>query len=825
MWLVVITLIILIFAGYKLSEILMNRRSLNLLLALKQYEPEFKNALVEFKNLEKQNWYISDRQYRLWKTKHQDLADNFNPIFYKVRTNNQFKKLVTDFADLFFKGRELVIDKHNENFVKQEAPVIRQILNTKEIQNNNDQVTAIASDEDNTLLVAGAGTGKTTTILGKLAYLVERLKVGPEDILLLSFTGRAVQELTDRINKKFPGKNIKAQTFHSLGLSIIGKVLGKKPDLAFPTASARQKFLNEQFDLHLKDEQYLNLVIEYFAYYLKPVVLEPGFGNLDDYYKYSKTERNLTLRRELVKSQQEVMIANFLYINGIKYIYETSYKHETANRDYRQYKPDFYLPDYDIYIEHFGTDRTGKVHFTQSEAQNARLSEKYQADIVWKRELHKKYNTTLVETFSYEFTEHNWKDKLTEQLKAFNVEFLRRNIDEIFKSLKEGKTIPEIIELFGTFLDLSKSNGYSPEKLADVILQRKNAREMAFSEIFIPIFKAYENYLVKNKSIDFHDMLIKAASFINDGRHKINFKYIIIDEFQDFSVSKYKLVKAICDQNPDIKLFCVGDDWQSIFRFAGSDISLMTNFEESYGFTRKNQLVITNRFNNRLAVISNQFILKNPNQIPKEVKSDKAGPIDAVEILYKKKRDVEGLLLEIFSALNKSAALGAKPSSVFLLGRYKHNKPDNFSKHRAEFKNLSIEFLTIHASKGAEADYVIILDVISGKYGFPSEVTDDPLLEIVLSRGDSYPHAEERRLMYVAITRARHKAFIVTEDGNQSVFVLELEGSKNTGPEKLTCKECGGDMVKRRGSYGEFWGCSNFPNCTYKINIRNRRRE
>lgn len=802
----------------------MNRHSLNLLLSLKKYEPAFKNALTEFKNLEKQNWYISDRQYRLWKTKYQNLADSFNPVFYKVKTNNQFKKLVTEFADLFLKGRELVIDKHNENFVRQESSIIRRILNAKEIQNNNDQVTAIASDEDNTLLVAGAGTGKTTTILGKLAYLIERLKVEPEAILLLSFTGRAVQELADRISKKFPDKNINAQTFHSFGLSIIGKVLGKKPDLAFSTALARQKFLNEQFDSYLKNEQYLNLVIEYFAYYLKPVVLEPGFKNLDDYYKYSKTEQNLTLRREPVKSQQEVMIANFLYINGINYKYELPYKHETANRDYRQYKPDFYLPDYDIYIEHFGIDRYGRVHFTQSETQNARLSEKYQAEIKWKTELHKEHNTTLIETFSYEFTEHNWKEKLTEQLKAFNVSFSRRNINEIFKSLKEGKTIPKIIELFGTFLDLSKSNGYPPEKLVDIILQRKNAREIAFSEIFIPIFKAYEDYLVRSKSIDFHDMLIKAAGFINEKRHKTNFKYIIIDEFQDFSVSKYKLIKAICDQSPDIKLFCVGDDWQSIFRFAGSDISLMTNFEESYGFTRKNQLVITNRFNNRLAIISNRFILKNPNQIQKEVKSDKAGLNDAVEVLYKKKRDVDGLLREVFNAINMNGVNKKEYPSVFLLGRYKHNKPDNFLKYQGEFKNLSIEFLTIHASKGAEADYVIILDVLSGKYGFPSEVTDDPLLEIVLSRGDSYPHAEERRLMYVAMTRARHKAFIITEDGSQSVFVLELEGSKNTGSEKLTCKECGGDMAKRRGPYGEFWGCSNFPNCTYKINTQNKRR-
>lgn len=176
-------------------------------------------------------------------------------------------------------------------------------------------------------------------------------------------------------------------------------------------------------------------------------------------------------------------------------------------------------------------------------------------------------------------------------------------------------------------------------------------------------------------------------------------------------------------------------------------------------------------------------------------------------------------MLEILSSLNKIIATGTQTATVFLLGRYKYNKPDGFSRYQRKFKNLSIEFLTIHASKGAEADYVIIMDVLSGKYGFPSGVTDDPLLEIVLSKGDSYPHAEERRLMYVAMTRARHKVFIITEDGKQSVFVLELEGSKNPNS-TMRCQDCGGEMVKRNGPYGAFYGCINFPECNYKINVR-----
>lgn len=817
---VVIVVIILIFVMFMLSEASKNKHSLTLLLSLKKYEPDFKNALADFQSLAHGNWYISDRQYRLWKAKYEYLAKIFNPVFYKIKTEDPFKKLVIDFAGFWHEGRKLFIDSFNENFVQQESPVIKRILSKKEIQNNNDQVTAIASDEDNTLLVAGAGTGKTTTILGKLAYLIERVGVKTEDVLLLSFTGRAVEELTDRISKKFPDKNIKALTFHGFGLFIIGNVLGQKPDLVFPTVAARKKFLDEQFDLLLKNPNYLHQALEYFAYYFKPIILEPGFENFDDYYKYVKTEQNLTLKKEFVKSQQEVMIANFLYIHGINYVYERPYKHKTSTSEYRQYKPDFYLPDYDIYLEHFGINRNGEVHFTQNEVQNAAQTKKYQTEMAWKRDLHKKHQTKLIETFSYEFTERNWKDLLTSKLQVYNVNFSQRNIGEIFSTLKESGSIKQIVELFGTFLDLSKSNGYTLPKLQSIVLSRNSARELAFFDIFSPLYQAYQEYLIQTNSIDFHDMLTKAANFINEGRYKTNFKYIIIDEFQDFSASKYSLVKALCEQNPDAKLFCVGDDWQSIFRFTGSDISLMTNFEQAYGFTRKNQLVITNRFNNGLAIVSNQFILKNPHQIKKEVRSEKTTSGEAVKILYKRNtNDTEQLLDEILISLNKTVSEKIK-ATVFLLGRYKHNKPENFSKYQNEYKNLSVEFLTIHASKGAEADYVVIIDVLSGKYGFPSEITDDPLLEIVLSKGDSYPHAEERRLMYVAMTRARHKVFIITEDGKQSVFVLELEGSKNSDSPTMRCKDCGGEMVKRQGPYGVFYSCINFPECNYKVNIR-----
>jgi DNA helicase-4 len=796
------------------------QRNIELVAALNIYKIEFDTALKEFDCMLAKPVYICDSQYQLWRNKFHNLIELLPPNFQKIKIKDPLVLKIKCFLDSFSNGRALFLDPHNENFIKSETPIIKRVLSEKRIQNNGDQINAIASDEDNTLLVAGAGTGKTTTILGKLAYLIERVGVDPKDILLLSFTGRAVNELSDRITKKFADKNLEARTFHSFGLSVIGQVRGKKPDLAFDGAGARQTFLNDKFDELLNNQDYLQSAIEYFAYYFKPIELEPGFETLDEYYKNNKIAQHITLRNEKVKSQQEVMLANFFFINGINYNYEAPYKHETATNKFRQYKPDFYLSDYDIYIEHFGVDEHGMVHFTQNSEQNRRESIKYRADMEWKRALHTKYQTKLIETYSYEFFLGDWMSKLTAKLQAHNVILSKLNNDEILSALRKDKDVKQIAELFATFLDLCKSNCYSLDRLRGIVADRNNPRESAFIRMFAPLYSAYEEYLKLTGTIDFHDMLLEAALYISEGRFDTGYKYIIIDEFQDFSVSKSKLIKALCDQHPHTKLFCVGDDWQSIFRFAGSDVSLMTDFEGIYGFTRKNQLVVTNRFNDRLAAISNQFILKNPTQIHKEVRSDTTVDFDPIEIIHERnKRETDHFLREILGMLNREAK-GAEKIDVLLLGRYKHNRPDYLDIYKKEFSNLSTEFLTVHAAKGTEADYVIILDVCSGRYGFPSEISDDPILDIVLSKREQYPNAEERRLMYVAMTRAKRKVYILTQDGAESTFVLELERASGAKKEKMLCQACGGEMKQRNGPYGVFYGCSNYPSCDSKINIR-----
>ena len=791
---------------------------------LKLLEPKFIQAHRSALQLFNSRQYLNNKKYQQWKSDNQSLLSGLSLPIERVKTEDQFKKILIELKQFYNHGRE-IIDKHNQKIVLQEIERVKPVLDRRGIRYNDHQLAAIVSEEDNTLVVAGAGTGKTTTILGKVAYLLDCLSVKPEEILLLSFLGKAVEELEGRLGDKFPNVKLEARTFHSFGLSVIGEIQGKRPDVAF-TNTSRRKFLNDCFETLLKDSNYLHLIVEYFSYYLKPVELNPSFKNLDEYFKFLKGGEYITLQKEQVKSQQEVMIANFLYRNGVRYVYEEPYKHKTADREHRQYKPDFHLSDYDIYLEHFGIGRDGMVRFVRDEAKNRLESEKYRQGMEIKREWHKLYETKLIETYSYEFTEGNWQELLTEKLRVHNVKFSRRDLSEVLKVIRESGYIREIAELFDTFLDLTKSNGYTLPKLGEVIRARGNHREVAFFKIFTPIYQAHEEYLKKIELIDFHDMLIKATEFIRTGRYQANFKYVIIDEFQDFSVSKHHLVKALCDQNPETKLFCVGDDWQSIFRFAGSDISLMTQFEKMYGFTKRNELVTTNRFNSEIARISNEFILKNPHQIRKEVQSGRPAEITALKVYYSDANSSNDQILEqILGSLSDLAKSESGKKSVFLLGRYKYNEPENLSGYKKKFDRLSIEFRTVHASKGSEADYVIVLSVISDVYGFPSQATDDPILDIVLSKPDPYPHSEERRLMYVALTRAREAVSITTEKSRTSPFVFELEAKVkfNAGDDAkagIKCSNCGGIMILRQSEYGFFYGCSNFPNCEEKLKVR-----
>ncbi|MBC8489675.1 MAG: UvrD-helicase domain-containing protein [Bacteroidetes bacterium] len=781
--------------------------------ALKQINTK-KNIILkankDFKSILGSNLYFNNRKFVNWKQNYNNLTNLLDLPFQKLNLENTTIKALEELANFHKNGRSL-IDKRNIKFVERELNSNKRLFDKIENYSlNKSQREAIVHDEDNNLVIAGAGTGKTTAIVGKAIYLIETEKCKPDDILLLAFTRNAANEIRERIADKIKVE-MNVRTFHSFGLNdVIAPVLKEVPSRAFDTEKKLKDYIYKIFKELLNKPSYRDLIVSYLAYYLKPYRSQESFENEGDYWEYLKSNSYQSIMGETLKSLEEIEIANFLFLHNVRYEYEADYKYRTATRYYRQYQPDFYLPDFDIYIEHFAIDRNGNPPNW--------FSGDYRAGIKWKRKIHKMSNTKLIETYSFEKKEGSLLTNLEGKLLSNGVTLKKRSTEEVIRVFqnKRQKDIPLLINLFITFLNLLKSNQYSINKMEEKAKEREdNVRTEVFLKVFKPIFKKYQLYLKENGKIDFSDMLTKATKFIKEKKYKSPFKYILIDEFQDMSVGRYKLIKSIIDQNKEQKLFCVGDDWQSIYRFTGSDLSIMVDFENHFGFTKRTDLDTSYRFTNKIAEFSSTFIQKNPHQLRKSLKTHPKNHTEdnAYKIFYKISENDDAPLTEILDEIQANS----NHSNVFVIGRYNFNKPQNFDLINSSYPDIKIQYLTAHSSKGLETDVVIIDSVNSGKYGFPTEIIDDPILNLVLTKPDDFPNAEERRLFYVALTRARKKIFLLTEPNKKSNFIVELE--KQDGVIKM-CSSCkSGYLIKRNGEFGEFYGCSNYPYCKHSENI------
>ena len=339
--------------------------------------------------------------------------------------------------------------------------------------------------------------------------------------------------------------------------------------------------------------------------------------------------------------------------------------------------------------------------------------------------------------------------------------------------------------------------------------------------------------LCSSNAIDFNDMINLASVYVQKGKFAHPYRYVIVDEYQDISQARYRLLAAMRQQK-DYRLFCVGDDWQSIYRFSGSDIGFILNFEKYWGAAEISRIETTYRFPQSLISVSSSFIMMNPEQKRKQLHS----PIlDNGFSMGKITGYTEAYAAEFLVQKLKKLPKG---SSVLFLGRYQFDiklldgqRQLSYQYNAAlrrtavtftERPDLQISFMTVHSSKGLQADYVFLLNNKAYGMGFPSQITDAPILQLLLDNCDHYPFAEERRLFYVAITRAKKKVWLVTLKGNESVFVKEIDEvhKENMCKTQYTCPLCGGRLVLRSGTYGNFYGCSNYKTngCRYirKIN-------
>lgn len=702
--------------------------------------------------------------------------------FFGITPSETIAKFILDFGNI-----SKLIKQHNEE-------VMNLLLDTHKsffdhclkYPLDKQQRRSIVSEENNCLVVSSAGSGKTSSIVGKVKYLTEIKGIAPERILLISYTNKAASELTERMNTK----GLRGYTFHKLAIDIIAQTTGTKPSICDNTDAL---FVGIYRKL-LEKASFKRSIIQYFIDYQT---------NETD-WELRKNERREMLAEQknaqlkamfpdmdgkpiYVRSEQEQKICFALSVLGIKFRYEEPYEHHLANEMHSQYCPDFSIYYEDggvkkrIYLEHFGVDEHNLVPHWFAKEQNMSYEEanqKYNDGITWKKAAHEKFGTKLLTTSSADFHYHDIKSQLKKLLKGAGVPIHEKTDEELYDLVlpKGSKQEKAFIRLVVTFITLVKSSCKSVKEVLKQARDADDERSMfIIKNIFQPVYELYLQALNETKQIDFTDAILQATEICRT-LHPVEYDYIIVDEFQDISIDRYNFLKVLREGNPPAKLYCVGDDWQSIYRFSGSDMSLFNQFPEYFGTTEINKIETTYRFGEPLVSMSSRFIQRNKAQIQKNIHSFNPEMKTELEFHAYERR-------EYCNTIGRLIASIPSGKSIFLLGRY------SFDDYYLSFMYQSvkegnrfyyliggrkIEFLTVHKSKGLEADYVILLQCNKDTYGFPSLVSDDPVLNYVLTKSDQFPYGEERRLFYVAITRAKVKTVVLYDKRFPSLFVDEF---------------------------------------------------
>lgn len=724
-----------------------------------------------------------------------------------------------------------LFDTKNDTHLRTKRLARKQFFDT--IEKNpltDEQIHACVCMDDAVMVVAAAGSGKTSTMVAKTGYVLHEGLAAPEQILLLAFNRATADEVGKRIATQLHDVSdvdkIRSNTFHAFGVEVIGKATGKRPSLApwvspdNPGGDGREvasiiQALCSQDPAFKRDWDLFRTV------YGRDV---GRWGQHQEPDAYAEGRRGFqTAKGDIVKSKEERVIADWLFYCGVDFVYEQTYEHDTADETHRQYHPDFYYPGAQLYHEHFALNARGEA---------PEAFKDYLQGVEWKRLTHARMGTALVETTSHTLATGQWMGVLERALSERGV---RLHFDPS-RTAPGLAPVPEedLARSFRMFQQHVKNNGLTHSQLHAALAEQSKdgfaARLRMYLSIYERIAAEWERCLHDGNYIDFEDMLIQAAGHVESGAYRSPYTIILADEFQDSSRARIRLLKALA-ANPGAPthLCVVGDDWQGINRFAGSDISVMTEFEKTFEHATRLTLNTTFRCPQHLCEVSSTFIQANPAQIKKTVRT--ANPLTKTPLLaygFQQAEAASGYIEKQLADMHRFVAEGKLlPSqgshlTILLLGRYRRDRPPALEQWQQRFGDwLRIDYRTAHGSKGLEAEYVFVLNVLQGTHGFPSQIHDDPALQLAMPTPDPFPFAEERRLFYVAMTRASKQVRFYTTLAQPSQFLVELvkNGHLNVEPvdgERMDpCSRpgCGGVMVPRAG--GAFLGCSRFPACDH----------
>ena len=867
----------------KTDEELNNSAELSILLA---FESELKKLLDADRFIARRDYNPILQTYKDSYEKYHTLRESKTLAYFCETNSIEFQRVeefIESYKDLLSKDTPKVIKAHNDEYINNHLQSDKNYLDhilekvDPAICLDDEQRKVVLSDEDYTLVIAGAGAGKTTTVAAKVKYLVDYKNIDPKQVLVISYTNKAVGELRSKINKALK-IDCPITTFHKTGYAILRRQEEERK-LVVDAGFMFNVISNYLKGNILENPELVDKLILFFGSYFDApyegddlndffnYIAKADFstlrGNMSEYTEEiinKRTGKRITIARETLRSQQEVVIANFLYLNSIDYEYEKPYPYNMKH-SYKPYTPDFTITQGDkvAYIEHFGITEDGK-----NRRYSAEQLERYKNAVNDKVRLHQKHKTDLIYTFSAYKDGRSLLEHLNEELQKHGFELVERSATEVFEKIvntEENKYIANLVKLICTFIQNFKTNGLTIDDFYRFRHKSKNVRTRLFLDICEQCYHEYCKRLKERNAIDFEDMINDSSMIIREHEikgEKIDFKYIIVDEYQDISRQRFNLtleLSKLCDA----KIVAVGDDWQSIFAYAGSDITLFTNFKETFGYGQELSITRTYRNAQEVIDIAGGFIQKNIAQIqkalisPKHIKDPIIVEPYTEEVDRKQYEGKGGKFFLIGQTVEKiiEHILQENPdSSILLLGRYGFDafnlgRSSDFiydektgNLYSKKFSNKKIEFLTVHRAKGLGYDNVIIINARNEVYGFPSKVQEDPVLKFVVKDDHSIQYAEERRLFYVALTRTKNRVYIVAPQEHPSEFVTELLTDhpsitvhghlqmENSGDAKedKRCPICGYPMQLRyKKAYGlRLWICSNEPEiCDFMTNDLN----
>ncbi len=689
---------------------------------------------------------------------------------------------------------------------------------------NPQQHQAVVDDSKRILVLAGAGSGKTKTLLQKIIYLIEEQGVRPSEILAITFTKNAANEMLDRLiisadhtgayekqlldrrksaadkdkeryaqQKKYKWiDGLTVKTFHSFCYAVLRNYGVNEFDNKFRIIGDEKRDEEDELSRHIAPETIFEVVHKIliaacedtdYLLRLKRYILDYVVDKVhlkQDNAKYWPKDGKFftTLNGTKVRSKSEQFIADWLYRHSIRFEYEPLLN----VRDF-SFKPDFYIPDANLYIEHI----SDKSYPT-----------------VQKEEQFRKGNLLLVKTY----------DSMTRDSALFN-----HTLDKIVKSrLREDyhgtralhfreefngyhEYVKDFVQQIMRITDMIKVEDTRPETaLANARLDQ-HERIRSFYELAIPVVKRYIDYCTDKSYLDFNDLISRAAALFKNNedisnKFKTRYRYILVDEFQDVNNLQVQLIKLLLTEQT--QLFCVGDDWQSIYGFRGSNVSYIVEFEKHFLDAKTIKLNLNYRSSQNIVGASNEVIRHNKFKVEKEIYASRqsAHKIE-VHLGNSDEENVDFCFKKVRELLDE----GVRNDEIMFL--YRRSKM--FTPYLEKFKKggVRIQAKTIHASKGLEAKIVFILGLTEGNGGFPDIWLEDRIFQIVKKANHDLLLEEERRLFYVAITRAKEKLFLITEKGNESSFLKEIPATYTTRnghtlqaivDEATNCSNCHGPL-------------------------------